>query len=93
MWTSCDFLHNGRILEILQKADRRCPETGARGLPAVRDESSSSEPALQAGTLKQTDILGPSDLDYRAVGIRDGEEIVWHWIGPHDEYEKLIGRM
>ena len=33
------------------------------------------------------------NLDYRAVGIRDGEEIVWHWIGPHDEYEKLIGRM
>lgn len=33
------------------------------------------------------------NLDYRAVGIRAGEEIVWHWIGPHDEYEKLIGRM
>jgi hypothetical protein len=33
------------------------------------------------------------NLDYRAVGIRDGEEIVWHWIGPHDEYEKLIGRL
>jgi hypothetical protein len=33
------------------------------------------------------------NLDYRAVGIRDGEEIVWYWIGPHDEYEKLIGRL
>ena len=33
------------------------------------------------------------NLDYRAVGIRDGEEIVWHWIGPHDEYEKMIGRI
>jgi len=33
------------------------------------------------------------NLDYRAVGIRDGKEIVWHWIGPRDEYEKLIGRM
>jgi hypothetical protein len=33
------------------------------------------------------------NLDYRAVGIRDGEEIVWYWIGPHSEYEKLIGRL
>jgi hypothetical protein len=33
------------------------------------------------------------NMDYRAVGIRDGEEIVWHWIGPHDEYEKLIGQL
>ncbi len=32
-------------------------------------------------------------LDYRAVGIRDGEEIVWFWIGPHDEHEWLIGQM
>jgi len=29
-------------------------------------------------------------LDCRAVGIRDGNEIVWVWIGPHDEYEQFI---
>lgn len=32
-------------------------------------------------------------LDYRALGIRDGEVVVWFWIGPHDEYERLIGQM
>lgn len=31
--------------------------------------------------------------NYRAVGIKDGEEIVWFWIGPHDEYERLIGQL
>ncbi len=30
------------------------------------------------------------NLDYRVVGIRDKEEIVWFWIGPHAEYDKLI---
>jgi len=27
---------------------------------------------------------------YRAVGIRAGEDILWYWIGPHDEYERVI---
>jgi mRNA-degrading endonuclease RelE of RelBE toxin-antitoxin system len=27
---------------------------------------------------------------YRTVGIREGEEIIWFWIGSHDDYEKLI---
>ena len=32
-------------------------------------------------------------LDYRAVGIRDGDEIVWYWIGTHADYDRLISRM
>jgi hypothetical protein len=29
-------------------------------------------------------------LGYRALGQLDGEAIVWFWIGPHSDYEKLI---
>ncbi|MEW5828329.1 MAG: hypothetical protein AB1846_05510 [Chloroflexota bacterium] len=29
-------------------------------------------------------------LAYRAVGILDGEDIIWYWIGSHAEYDKLI---
>ena len=33
------------------------------------------------------------DIEWRAVGIlRDGE-VIWFWIGPHKEYEKLLGQM
>ncbi len=28
--------------------------------------------------------------DYRAVGVRDNDDILWFWIGPHAEYDKLI---
>lgn len=28
--------------------------------------------------------------DYRAVGVRDGDEIIWFWIGPHHEYDRLL---
>ncbi len=27
---------------------------------------------------------------YRALGQMDGAEIVWFWIGPHDEYDRLV---
>ncbi|HKB70715.1 MAG TPA: hypothetical protein VKH46_07715 [Thermoanaerobaculia bacterium] len=27
---------------------------------------------------------------YRAAGTVDGGEIVWFWIGPHAEYEKML---
>ncbi|MEI7868356.1 MAG: hypothetical protein WCI11_10720 [Candidatus Methylumidiphilus sp.] len=33
------------------------------------------------------------NIDYRAVGIIDGEEIIWFWIGPHKDYEKLLARL
>jgi hypothetical protein len=29
-------------------------------------------------------------LNYRAVGICDGDNIIWYWIGSHAEYDKLI---
>jgi hypothetical protein len=32
-------------------------------------------------------------LDYRAVGIIDGDEIIWFWIGSHAEYEKILKSM
>ena len=32
-------------------------------------------------------------LDYRAVGIRDQDDIIWYWIGSHAEYDKLIRQL
>ena len=31
-------------------------------------------------------------LHYRALGIEDGEDVVWFWIGHHAEYDRLLGR-
>jgi len=28
---------------------------------------------------------------YRAVGVESADGIVWFWIGPHAQYDKLIG--
>lgn len=29
-------------------------------------------------------------LGYRALGQIDGSDIIWFWIGPHAEYDKLL---
>ena len=30
------------------------------------------------------------NLNYRALGRKEGHEIMWFWIGSHDDYEKLL---
>ncbi len=34
-----------------------------------------------------------ANLEYRAVGMRDDDEIVWFRIGIHGDYEKLLKRL
>lgn len=31
-------------------------------------------------------------IGYRAVGLLEGEEIAWFWIGNHAEYDRLLTR-
>ncbi len=31
-------------------------------------------------------------LHWRALGVQDGDTIVWFWIGSHAEYDKIVGR-
>jgi hypothetical protein len=30
--------------------------------------------------------------DYRAVGIREENEMIWFWIGPHADYDRLLAQ-
>lgn len=30
-------------------------------------------------------------LSHRALAIEEGDDLVWFWIGKHDEYDRLIG--
>jgi hypothetical protein len=31
-------------------------------------------------------------LHYRALAVEDGADLVWFWIGPHAEYDRILGR-
>lgn len=30
------------------------------------------------------------DDNFRALGELNGDTVTWHWIGPHDEYDRMI---
>ena len=32
-------------------------------------------------------------VDYRAIGIVDGDEITWFWIGSHADYDNMLKRL
>ena len=52
-------------------------------------------PSLQFKCIHATDPIYSAriNIDYRAVGILNNSEIVWFWIGPHSEYDKLLKRL
>ena len=29
-------------------------------------------------------------VNYRAIAVEDGADFIWVWVGPHDEYQRLI---
>jgi len=79
------------------KAYRRLDEAVRRQARAAYRlfEENPHHPSLHFKRVHPTQPIYSArvSIDYRAVGVRDGEEIVWFWIGPHDEYEKLIARL
>jgi hypothetical protein len=54
-----------------------------------------AHPSLQFKRLRadrQTDSIRVG-LGHRALGIRLDEALVWYWIGPHAEYDRLISQL
>ena len=51
-----------------------------------------AHPGLQFKKVEgQSDIYSVRvGLGYRALGQMDSDDIVWFWIGPHAEYDKLV---
>ena len=55
----------------------------------------SRHPSLRFKKVHNTDPIYAAriNINYRVVGIVDNGEIIWFWIGPHTEYEKLLGEL
>ncbi len=32
-------------------------------------------------------------LDYRALGLREADVMIWFWIGSHADYDKLVSQL
>ena len=58
----------------------------------VRFKADPAHPSLEFKKLPPFDDIWSVRVtrDYRAVGQRDGDRIVWFFIGTHAEYERLL---
>lgn len=32
-------------------------------------------------------------IDYRCLGVREGDDIFWFWIGSHSDYDKILNKI
>ncbi len=55
----------------------------------IRDPS---HPGLRFKKIQNIDNVWSVRIsrNYRAVGMRDGEKVVWFWIGSHADYDQLL---
>jgi hypothetical protein len=51
-----------------------------------------SHPGLRFKRIQNLDNVWSVRIskNYRAVGVRDGEKVVWFWIGSHADYDQLL---
>jgi hypothetical protein len=51
-----------------------------------------SHPGLNFKLVNQREQMWSARINdyYRVLGIRDGGEITWFWVGEHREYERII---
>ena len=56
---------------------------------------SPAQPSLRFKKVHATEPIYSArvDLDWRVLGVMDGDAMVWFWVGPHDEYAQLLKRM
>jgi hypothetical protein len=76
-----------------------------RGLPSeVRDAAHKayalfnhdpSHPSLQFKKVHPEEAIYSVRVTraYRALGVVEGDEIIWFWIGSHADYDRLLSRL
>ena len=77
-------------------AYRKLP-TDVRGLERKAYRLFASNPRHQSLRFKKVHGHEPIysvrvALGYRAVGLLEGDDITWFWIGAHSDYDRLIAR-
>jgi hypothetical protein len=86
-----------RVNERFRKAFDALPEEIQRRAREAyaRWHDNPAHPALQFKKVHDTKPIYSVRiaLGWRAVGILEGEEMIWFWIGPHSEYDRLVGQL
>jgi len=86
-----------RTTDRFRKAFQRLPEQVQRQARETYRlfEQDPYHPSLRFKRVHPTRPIYSAriSINYRALGVRDGEEIIWFWIGSHADYENLLSRL
>jgi hypothetical protein len=60
-----------------------------------RFQQDPHHPGLQFKQVHETQPIFSARInrDYRAVGVKADNEIVWFWIGSHSDYDNLLSQL
>lgn len=55
-------------------------------------QQNPSHPGLNFKKIDEQDSIYSArvGIHYRALGRSTGDDVIWFWIGPHSEYDKLV---
>lgn len=76
-------IFRSRTLPEFGVATTRCLSTSGSALPDPRHPSLQLKPVGEFWSARVNDA-------YRALAVREGNIFTLFWIGPHDEYERII---
>ena len=87
---------NSRTTEEFRELFARLPVEVQRQVRAAyrRFQQNPHHPGLRFRQVHATEPIYSArvGLHYRAVGLVDGEEIIWFWIGSHADYDALLAQ-
>ena len=86
-----------RVNERFRKAFDSLPEDIQRRAREAyeRWHENPAHPSLQYKKIHDTQPVYSVrvGLGWRALGMLQGDVMIWFWIGPHSEYDRLVGQM
>ena len=86
-----------RTTERFRKAFQQLPEPGQRQARAAyrRFKENPFHPGLRFRQVHPTQPIYSVRIsrEYRALGVRAADEIIWFWIGSHADYDKLLAEL
>ncbi len=80
-------LATSRFWRLYQALSRQVRELADRNFDLLKENP--RHPSLhfkKVGNLWSARV----GLQYRALAAEEGEDIIWFWIGNHDEYDRLL---
>ena len=76
------------FMKLFERLPARVQQTALKSFLLWKDNP--WHPSLDFKPHQEPDWSVRVGAHHRAVGARHGDEIVWHWIGTHEAYNKLF---